>query len=158
MEDWGGVGIAAGFVRGVTIEHNDISDMPYSGISVGWGWTPQPNVMRDNKILCNRVHDYMKFMADGGGIYTLSNMNPSEMCGNFIYDRRRSPCGDFSFMTYLDEGSAGITAERISRGHAANRRLGGNCPAIGNAVGTTGPIADNAGLEPEYQRLLHTSP
>jgi len=33
----GTCGIAAGFVRGVVIEHNLIEDVPYSAISLGWG-------------------------------------------------------------------------------------------------------------------------
>jgi hypothetical protein len=38
--------------------------LPASGISVGWGWTTLENAMRDNKILYNRVHDYMRRMGD----------------------------------------------------------------------------------------------
>ena len=93
-EDWGSTAIAAGFPRGLAIEHNEIVDMPYSGISVGWGWTTLENAMRDNKILYNRIHDYMQRMGDGGGIYVLSNQTPSEIRGNYIFDLRRSPNGD----------------------------------------------------------------
>jgi hypothetical protein len=107
-EDWGSTAIAAGFPRGLTIEHNEVVDMPYSGISVGWGWTTLENAMRDNKILYNRIHDYMTRMGDGGGIYTLSNQTPSEIRGNYIYDLRRSASGDPSSMIYLDEGSSGF--------------------------------------------------
>lgn len=64
--------------------------------------------MRDNKILYNRVHQYMQRMGDGGGIYTLSNQTPSEIRGNYIFDLRHSPVGDPSAMIYLDEGSAGF--------------------------------------------------
>ena len=34
----GSVGIAAGWPQELTIEHNEIANAPYSGISVGWGW------------------------------------------------------------------------------------------------------------------------
>ena len=34
----GAVGVFAGYVSNTTISHNDISNLPYSGISVGWGW------------------------------------------------------------------------------------------------------------------------
>jgi hypothetical protein len=110
-EDWGSTAIAAGFPRGLTIEHNEIVDMPYSGISVGWGWTTLENAMRDNKILFNRIHDYMTRMGDGGGIYVLSNQTPSEIRGNYVFDLRRSPDGDPSSMIYLDEGSSGFLRE-----------------------------------------------
>ena len=38
-EDWGTLGICAGYVSDINIEHNEISDVSYSGISLGWGWT-----------------------------------------------------------------------------------------------------------------------
>ena len=44
-EDWGCVAICAGFVRDVTIEHNEISYVSYTGISLGWGWTQTVNCM-----------------------------------------------------------------------------------------------------------------
>ena len=31
-------GILAGYTDHTTIEHNKVYDLPYSGISVGWGW------------------------------------------------------------------------------------------------------------------------
>ena len=37
-EDWGCVAIAAGYVNEITIEHNTIHDVSYTGISLGWGW------------------------------------------------------------------------------------------------------------------------
>lgn len=36
LEDWGTVGIGAGFVRNVKIVHNELLDLPYTGISLGW--------------------------------------------------------------------------------------------------------------------------
>ena len=32
------VGIFAGYTEGLAIENNELADMPYTGISVGWGW------------------------------------------------------------------------------------------------------------------------
>src|SRR5690606_28487362 len=71
-EDWGAVGIGAGFVQGVDISHNDISDIAYSGISLGWGWTPTVNSMKNNTVEQNRITRYGKFMYDVAGVYTLS--------------------------------------------------------------------------------------
>jgi hypothetical protein len=153
-EDWGCVGIAAGFVRGIRIEHNDVADLPYTGISVGWAWNPLPNCMRDNKILFNHVHDYMKRLGDGGGIYTLSNQTPSEIRGNYIHDLRRSPVGGGGCMIYLDEGSSGFLVQdnrTESTAYAQNK----NGP--GNRWENNGPDskgAETAGLESAYQDLL----
>ena len=38
--EWLGVaGITAFFSRGTRIVHNEVSHVPYTGISIGWGWT-----------------------------------------------------------------------------------------------------------------------
>jgi len=161
-EDWGSTAIAAGYVRGLTIEHNEIVEMPYSGISVGWGWTKQPNAMRDNKIRDNRIHQYMERMGDGGGIYTLSNQTPSEIRGNYIFDLRHSPTGDPSVMIYLDEGSDGFTVkDNLTEKNAFFKNRNGNGNRWENN-GTSGPATlkgppgseGAAGLEAAYVDLL----
>src|SRR6185437_14929110 len=37
-EYYDGVGIFAAYTENTTIEHNELTRLPYSGISVGWGW------------------------------------------------------------------------------------------------------------------------
>ena len=70
-EDWGCVGIGVGYARNVSIEHNEVFDLPYTGISVGWGWTKMTNALRDNFIFANHVHHVGQRLGDLGGIYTL---------------------------------------------------------------------------------------
>ncbi|MFS6557751.1 right-handed parallel beta-helix repeat-containing protein, partial [Parabacteroides distasonis] len=70
-EDWGCVGIAAGYVRDILISHNEISEVSYTGISMGWGWNQQPCAMANNKVLNNLIHHYARHMYDTAGIYTL---------------------------------------------------------------------------------------
>ena len=70
-EDWGTVGILAGYVKGIHIEHNDISDVSYTGISLGWGWTSSINCMHNNEVHRNHIYNYGKHMYDVAGIYTL---------------------------------------------------------------------------------------
>jgi len=154
-EDWGCVGVAAGFVTGIRIEHNEITDLPYTGISVGWGWNPRVNSMRDNKVLNNHIHDYMKRLGDGGAIYFLSNQNPSEISGNWIHDIRKSPVGDGGCMIYLDEGSSGILVKdncTENTDYWLNRN-GPDNKLENNGPQAAGPIKENAGLEPEYRNL-----
>ena len=69
-EDWGCLAIAAGYVGDVNIEHNEISEVPYSGISLGWGWTQTVNCMRNNRVHANLIHHYAKHMYDVAGVYT----------------------------------------------------------------------------------------
>ena len=114
----GGVGVFVGYTDGTVLAHNEIYDLPYSGISVGWGWgetdaggggyahpalfdTPTPS--RDNRIECNHIHHVMLELDDGGAIYTLGEMPGTVIRGNHIHDNTNMPGG-----IYLDEGSGHI--------------------------------------------------
>ena len=113
MEDWGAVGIGCGYVRDVMIANNDVSHVNYSGICVGWGWTPLYTGMERNRIIGNRVSDYARQLYDTGGIYTLSNQPGSVISNNVI----SSPCvapyatNDRAFHIYLDAETDGYTIE-----------------------------------------------
>lgn len=110
------------YVSGARIVHNDISDAPYDGIAVGWGWgyndaggNPNydenakgyvhnvkyttPTTLRDTLVEGNRIHGVKSWFMDGGAIYNLS-ANPNAIVrGNHIFD-----IGD-KIGLYLDEGS-----------------------------------------------------
>ena len=90
-EDWGAAGIAAGYVRNCKIEANDLGDLPYMGISLGWGWNPASNYMQKNQVINNRIHHYGKYMYDVAGIYTLSSQPGSIIAGNSVDSIYRSP-------------------------------------------------------------------
>jgi parallel beta-helix repeat protein len=102
------VGIFAGYTEGLAIENNELADMPYTGISVGWGWTLEPTPLKNNVIKRNRIHNVMTTLADGAGIYTLSRQPGTQIAENYIYNIVRSPwAGDFPISgIYLDEGSS----------------------------------------------------
>lgn len=111
-EDWGTVGIGAGYVSEVNINHNDISEVSYTGISLGWGWTKSANVMRNNRIQFNKIHHYGKYLYDVAGIYTLSAQPNSLISENYIDSIYRAPFAhlpDHWFYIYTDEGSSHIT-------------------------------------------------
>jgi hypothetical protein len=86
VEYMGGPGIFTGYVRNVRIEHNTISNLPYTGISLGWGWSGATTVMANNTIKYNRIYGVMNFLADGGGIYTLSTQEGTNVSYNVIHD------------------------------------------------------------------------
>jgi len=104
------VGIWAGYTDGSLIEHNELSHLPYSGISVGWGWGwvdpggpggyTKATPARNNTIRHNLIHDYMKTLSDGGGIYTLGSQPGSEISNNYI-SHQKHPYASL----YLDEGT-----------------------------------------------------
>ncbi|MFZ4895615.1 discoidin domain-containing protein [Plantibacter sp. Mn2098] len=119
----GSVGILAGYTDNTVIEHNRIKHVPYSGISVGWGWgltdkggnvnyptnggipiydTDTPS--RHTIVRYNWISDIMRSQADGGAIYTLSRTPDSEVSGNYITDVPHSAYGAI----YHDEASSGF--------------------------------------------------
>jgi len=96
--------VLLGFVQACTIEHNEIYHVPYSGISLGSHSKVEFPFVRDSRILCNRIHDHMRQLSDGGGIYTLAFQKGGLIAGNYIYDQRH-PFGEI----YLDDSSANWT-------------------------------------------------
>jgi hypothetical protein len=112
-EDWGAVGIALGYVRHCTISKNYVSRLSYSGICVGWGWTPHDTGMEHNRITGNTVKGYARQLYDAGGIYTLSNQPHSVISANKISAPYAAPyaTNDRAFCIYLDARTDGFTIE-----------------------------------------------
>lgn len=100
----GSVGILAGYTDSTVITHNKVYDLPYSGISVGWGWgmtdkggnsaypgnagipvSDTPTISRNNVVTDNEIGDIMRSQADGGGVYTLSANPGGKVSGNYIH-------------------------------------------------------------------------
>ncbi|MBR5409665.1 MAG: right-handed parallel beta-helix repeat-containing protein [Clostridia bacterium] len=108
----GAVGIGAGYPRDILIANNEVCNAPYTGISVGFGWSDKPNCMRNNRILNNEIHDTSLVLCDAGGIYTLSAQPGSEMSGNYIHDIRLPAWADYATSgIYMDEQTSGYTVK-----------------------------------------------
>jgi hypothetical protein len=157
-EDWGCVGISAGYVQGVNIDHNELSDLPYSGICVGWGWTKTINAMKDNRIHANLVHHYAKHMYDVGGLYTLSAMPGSVISENVVHTILKAPYAhdpNHFFYIYLDEGSSYI---QLKDNWTEQEKYMKNSNGPGNTWENNGPnvadsIKNKAGLEEAYREI-----
>ena len=111
QEDWGAVGISCGYVRDCTISNNLVTGVNYSGICVGWGWTPKYTGMENNHIINNKVSDYAHHLYDAGGIYTLSNQPRSFIRDNEISQPYPAPyaTNNRGFCIYLDAHTDGYT-------------------------------------------------
>lgn len=118
VEYLAGVGIFVGYTDGTYIAHNEICHLPYSGISIGWGWGEtdeggggywqpnyydEPTVCKNNVCEHNHIHHVTELLWDGAGIYTLGNMPGSLIRNNHVHDNPGWPGG-----IYLDEGSGFI--------------------------------------------------
>ena len=115
----GSVGIVAGYPRNILIACNEVSYAPYTGLSVGYGWSAEDNAMRDNRILNNEIHHTSQALCDAGGIYTLSKQPHSEIIGNYIHDIELPDGADYATSgIYMDEQSAGFTVKNNVIYHA----------------------------------------
>ena len=157
-EDWSCVGIGLGYTRNSLVEHNEVENVSYSGISMGWGWTAAANPMKNNKIIGNRIHHYGKHNYDCSGIYTLSAQPGSLISDNYIDSIYKAPYAHLPshwFYLYTDEGSSGIT---VKDNWTPSQKYLQNANGPGNEWSNNGPNVDesikfNAGLQSSYQWL-----
>jgi len=157
-EDWGCIGVSVGYASDVTISHNEIGNVNYSAISVGWGWTSTANCMKNNKITANYIHNFANNMQDVGAIYTLSTQPNSQMTGNRI-EKMGDPiynANRWAFCIYLDEGT---DYYNVSNNWTEKSSTNANKNGSHVVWGTNGPTVSNtykltAGLESAYQNLL----
>lgn len=82
-----GVGVWVAQSSHNTISHNEIHDLYYSGMSIGWNWGDEPNRCHHNTIEYNHVHHVMSgVLNDGGAIYTLGSSPGSIIRNNVLHD------------------------------------------------------------------------
>ena len=125
-------GIFVGFTTRSTVSHNDIVDVPWSGIAIGWGWglldpgsfpglphavsgqwgqwdTPTPS--RGNRIVANRIERFLMELWDGGAIYSNgqqgTSMEDGELIARNVAVGKRPEAGGNTF--YTDGGSRYVT-------------------------------------------------
>ncbi|HHW00653.1 MAG TPA: hypothetical protein GXX36_14035 [Clostridiaceae bacterium] len=170
QEYYDACGISAGYVSNIKIKHNEITDLPYTGISVGWGWSANDNAMKNNQIEYNHIHNIGNLLCDTGGIYTLGKQPNSTIKYNYIHNIYRSEWATFPLSgtypmagIYLDEGSTGFTIDqncvndidegdrwRINYNQSKDRNI-----ELINPYDDE-DIKNNAGLEPAYENIMTT--
>lgn len=106
------VGVWMGHTSHNLIEHCDIDDFYYTGVSLGWSWGYQPSVARFNTVASCRISRIgQQVLSDMGGIYTLGNGPGNVLRGNIIHDIACRPGGYGGWGIYHDEGSTGFLSE-----------------------------------------------
>jgi hypothetical protein len=115
------VSVLPTYVTNATMAHNEVYNLPYTGMSIGYGWGAnepggnqqytnrglynyQPRyttatTASTNKLIGNYIHDVMQQMTDGACIYTLSWNPGAQITGNYCLRINGW------FGSYFDEGS-----------------------------------------------------
>jgi len=147
LDYWSAPALTVYWAAKTTITHNYFYDLPYSGMSVGWGWWFYLNstVSRENVISHNEIGKFMQKNRDGGGIYTLGQQPDSSVEYNYVYDQAQAFGG-----LYHDEGSAYFTTRYnvVDNAHADEKifwiHVNGNSPVPGaNATSHHLNVTDN---------------
>jgi hypothetical protein len=107
----GAVGIWCGLVAGTLIEQNELRELPYTGISLGWLWTDEPSACKENTIHANHIHHILNLLSDGGGIYSLGLQPGSRITSNLIHDVQVNAGRAESNGMFLDEGTRELLIE-----------------------------------------------
>jgi hypothetical protein len=106
--------IATYYANGLTISHNEVTNAPYTAISMGWGfnafYNDQPSGSKstdagDNSIDHNIIANSMTRLHDGGAIYTLGAQPGSVIQSNLIENTGGVDQGN---PIYTDQSSSGI--------------------------------------------------
>jgi SKICH domain len=160
---WSSPGIMIGYGADTTVEHNELSDLPYTGISLGWGWSDVDNVMQNNLIRYNLIYNVMNKLDDGGAIYTLSHDEGTFIQENYIHDVVRSanannfPNRSGIDAIFMDEGSNFITVLNnvlINVNDNLRMNLAGSDNSTESCcLPSDAAIQANAGIEPAYQNI-----
>lgn len=105
-----GVGVLIMHAASCEVEHCDIHDMYYSGISGGWTWDYSENNTDYMRLCDNLIYNIGQGMlSDMGGIYLLGRQAGSIISGNHIHDVYARLYGAWAL--YTDQASSYITLE-----------------------------------------------
>ncbi|QHS58239.1 right-handed parallel beta-helix repeat-containing protein [Chitinophaga agri] len=121
-----GAGIAVFQSHDNKIINNEVSDLYYTGVTVGWTWGKGKSYATGNLIAGNIIHHIGKGVLDDlGGIYMLGNSSGTVIRDNIIHHIYSYDYGGWGI--YLDQGSANI---KVTGNLVVNTKSGGYFQSI----------------------------
>jgi hypothetical protein len=111
------VGVWVGQSPANRIIHNQIFNLYYSGISLGWTWGYGPSITGNTLVTLNHIHHIGvrtdldgRILADMGGIYTVGARWETIIRRNVFHDVGARLYGGWGI--YYDEGTTGAISEQ----------------------------------------------
>ncbi|MDD4016811.1 MAG: right-handed parallel beta-helix repeat-containing protein [Kiritimatiellae bacterium] len=133
-----GIGVWIGASSDNVVTHNEICDLWYTGVSVGWQWSADLNGTRNNRVTHNRIHHIMQRLEDGGGIYCLGFQPQTVLANNIIHDSGRDGGRVDCRGIYLDSGCLGFLIENNllydTQGATLRMQIGTGCNTYLNNI------------------------
>lgn len=125
MDYSNGEAMVASCVSGLIFEHNEIRNLPYTGLQVGNFYGDTNGGVENNMIRFNNIHDVLRLHDDGGAIYTDSNQPGTEIYGNWIHDISKGKWADPFPINgiYLDNNSKFIKVHDNKFSNITNMEL-----------------------------------
>ena len=102
----GAPAIHALYTNGLNLSHNEINDVSYTAISLGWGWEAIDSAETgSNTVAYNKLTNYNQMCFDGAAVYTLGDQPGTKINHNYMSGQNLGQA------IYFDQGTQFIVAD-----------------------------------------------